>query len=66
MEECPKTICMVKIWFYTYPFEKMENLTLDDCTFYGKTNGTIQVIDFNMINQGENYIFLPKRGTAKG
>ena len=34
-----------KIWFYTYPSEKMENLTLDDCTFYGKTNGAIQVTD---------------------
>lgn len=54
-----------KIWFYTYPSEKMENLTLDDCTFYGKTNGTIQAIDFNKINQGENYIFYSKEEQPK-
>ena len=54
-----------KIWFYTYPSEKMENLTLDDCTFYGKTNGAIQVTDFNTINQGDNYIFYSKEEQPK-
>ena len=54
-----------KIWFYTYPSEKMENLTLDDCTFYGKTNGAIQVTDFNTISKAIIIYSTPRR-TAKG
>ena len=45
--------------------EKQEHGGQETCTFYGKTNGTIQVIDFKMINQGENYIFYSKEEQPK-
>lgn len=37
-----------KLWFYTYPSDKRETLTVDDCTFYGKNSqGKIISIDYN-------------------
>lgn len=63
-----------KLWFYTYPTEKMNNLTLDDCTFYGKNAaGEIVKVDYakniriknrNEDNSGE-YIFWSKEENAK-
>ena len=62
-----------KLWFYTYPSEKMNNLTLEDCTFYGKNAaGEIIPVSYSSIsglnnNQNEtndNYIFWSKKENA--
>lgn len=58
-----------KIWFYTYPSEKMNTLTMDDCTFYGQADdATIHDIDFDNIGLRERkYLFSSKeenRSTA--
>lgn len=56
-----------KLWFYTYPTEKRENLEISDCTFYGKENDEVVQIDFSDINKNEDnrssggkYIFWSK------
>lgn len=54
-----------KLWFYTYPSNRMDNLTLDECTFYGKKNGTVQAIQWNDIKNGNNYVFWSKEEQAK-
>lgn len=55
-----------KLWFYTYPTEKIDNLTVADCTFYGRNGSSIVKVDYNSIfkksssnnrNSDENPIF---------
>lgn len=61
-----------KLWFYTYPSDKMDKLTIEDCTFYGR-NGTkivkvdyssIRVKDGNTSNSG-NPVFYSKEENDK-
>lgn len=54
-----------KLWFYTYPSDKMDNLTMSECTFYGKKNGTIQEVEWNDIKNGNNYVFWSKEEQSK-
>lgn len=48
-----------RLWFYTYPSEKMKSLTKADCQFYGMKDGKVQPITFNDISDkdGNYYIF---------
>lgn len=67
-----------KLWFYTYPTEKMKTLTLNDCSFYGmNANGEIIPVDYNKISKKndnknevkDDYIFWSKKentNTKKG
>lgn len=57
-----------KLWFYTYPSDKMRQLTIDDCTFYGKQNdGTIKKIDYykDISEEGNSPIFYSKEEEGK-
>lgn len=54
-----------KLWFYTYPSDKMNTLTAADCTFYGmESNGTIVPVTYasisnkhdNKSDRGEKHI----------
>lgn len=35
-----------KLWFYTYPSEKMSELTINDCTFYGRNGEKIEEVNY--------------------
>ena len=35
-----------KLWFYTYPSNKMKTLTIKDCTFYGREGMDIKKVDY--------------------
>lgn len=56
-----------KMWFYTYPSEKADRLTIDDCTFYGMENGEVREISYRDLiaeddadMDDDNYIFFSK------
>ncbi|MDD2961945.1 MAG: LruC domain-containing protein [Muribaculaceae bacterium] len=48
-----------KLWFYTYDSAKRENLTVDDCTFYGlDADGNKEQISYSDINSSNSkYVF---------
>ncbi len=43
-----------KLWFYTYPSERMNELTINDCTFYGREGTAIKEVDYSDIQVNEN------------
>lgn len=44
-----------KLWFYTYPSEKMNNLTVEDCKFYGRDeNDDIIPVSYEKIKVKNN------------
>lgn len=46
-----------KLWFYTYPAEKLERLTVEDCTFYGVRNGEVVQIAYADVKAKRNWVF---------
>lgn len=49
-----------KLWFYTYPSNRMESLTTDDCTFYGVRGGEVVPISYADVRAKRNWIFYSK------
>ncbi len=44
-----------KLWFYTYPSDQLENLTVGDCTFYGRDDeGKIVEVPYKQIRVQDN------------
>lgn len=53
-----------KLWFYTYPSDRTEHLTLDDCTFYGVENGRIVPISIDDVRAYRNWVFYTREELA--
>lgn len=49
-----------KIWCYTYPSEKRETLTADDCTFYGVVNDEVVPVTYADLQAGRKWVFYAK------
>lgn len=49
-----------KLWFYTYPSNRMESLTTDDCTFYGVKSGEVVPISYADVRAQRNWVFYSK------
>ena len=43
-----------KLWAYSYPREKRNTLSTDDCTFYGWENGAIVELSYDQIKEIKN------------
>ena len=57
-----------KVWLYTYPTSKVDDLTFQDCTFYGVTilgDSILHPIDFDQIQEATVDEFGMPRGNIK-
>lgn len=49
-----------KLWFYTYPSEKRDALTLGDCTFYGVVGGEVVPITYADVRNYAKWVFFTR------
>jgi len=49
-----------KLWFYTYPSERMDRLTADDCTFYGVVNDEVVPVTLDDIRAYRKWVFYTR------
>lgn len=53
-----------KLWFYTYPSERAERLSLDDCTFYGVENGEVVPVTIDDMRAYRKWVFFTREELA--
>lgn len=61
---CRQSQLFGKLWFYTYPAEKLPSLTRADCTFYGVKNGEVVEIPYSEIQSQRSWVFYTKEEFA--
>lgn len=61
---CRQSQLFGKLWFYTYPAEKLPSLTREDCTFYGVRNGEVCEIPYSEVRAQRSWIFYTKEEFA--
>lgn len=57
---CRQSDLWGRLWFYTYPVEKLPSLTFADCTFYGVRNGEVVEISYNDVKAKRDWVFYTK------
>lgn len=57
---CRQSDLWGRLWFYTYPVEKLPSLTFADCTFYGVRNGEVVEISYNDVKAKRDWVFFTK------